>query len=120
MLSETLKTLRKHNYMNQTEFARKLGVAQATVSQWEHGLTRPNSEQLKSISNTFGVSIDDLLAGDSATKTPAEAPKTSEARILAKDVDKLPRAQREQALNVVRAMFAEYSDYFNRENGDGT
>ncbi len=43
--------------------------------------------------------------------------KTDEARILAKGVDRLPKSQREQALNVVRAMFSQYADYFNDDEG---
>ena len=43
-----------------------------------------------------------------------KTPKTQEARILAEGVDKLPKEQREQALNVVKAMFAQYGDYFEK------
>ena len=47
--------------------------------------------------------------------------QTAEARILAKGVDQLPQEQREMALNVVRAMFAKYSDYFDKqEDGNDT
>ena len=41
-------------------------------------------------------------------------PRTAEAKILAHGIDKLPKAQREQALNVVKAMFSQYSDYFEK------
>ena len=41
-------------------------------------------------------------------------PRTAEARILAKGVDQLEPEQREQALAVVRAMFAQHSDYFEK------
>ena len=46
------------------------------------------------------------------TAAPRQTVSTDEARILAAGVDKLPKAQREQALAVVRAMFTQYSDYF--------
>ena len=61
MLSDTLKQLRKKNYLNQSEFAKRIGVTQSAVSQWENDLTRPNSYQLQAISDAFGISIDDLL-----------------------------------------------------------
>lgn len=106
MLADTIKLLRRHNYMNQTEFAKKLGVAQATVSQWENGLTRPNAEQLKTISSTFNISIDDLLNGEpEKDRKQGSAPKTAEARIVSAAMDKLPKEQREQILNVIRAMY---------------
>lgn len=45
-----------------------------------------------------------------------EMPATSEARILARGIDKLPESERKKALAVVQAMFAQYADYF--EKGD--
>lgn len=106
MLSNTIKTLRKHNYLNQTEFAKKLGVAQATVSQWENDLTRPNAEQLKTISTTFNVSIDDLLSGEpEKDKVQEKAPRTPEARAVSFGMDTLPKEHRELILNMVTAMY---------------
>lgn len=61
MLSDTLKQLRRTHYLNQSEFAKKIGVSQSAVSQWENGMTRPNSYQLQAISDAFGISIDDIL-----------------------------------------------------------
>ena len=64
MLSDSIKDIRRKNYLNQTAFANRIGVTQSAVSQWENGLTRPNSEQLSAISQAFGISIDDLLVSD--------------------------------------------------------
>lgn len=61
MLSDTLKQLRKRHYLNQSEFAKRIGVSQSAVSQWEHDMTRPNSYQLQAISDAFGISIDEIL-----------------------------------------------------------
>lgn len=61
LISDVIKDIRRRHYLNQTAFANKLGVTQGTVSQWENGLTRPNLDQLQSIANVFGVSIDSLL-----------------------------------------------------------
>lgn len=44
-------------------------------------------------------------------------PKTIEAKIISGGIDKMPPDQREQALNVMRAMFAQY-DYFEKGNAD--
>jgi transcriptional regulator with XRE-family HTH domain len=105
MLADTIKDIRRRNYLNQTEFANKIGVTQGTVSQWEHGLTRPNSDQLRSISNVFNISIDDLLKGESLIKPFPEVPKTQEARLLAKGVDKMPEAQRKAILNMMTGLY---------------
>ena len=44
-------------------------------------------------------------------------PKTIEARIVSGGMDKLPQEQREQILNVVRAMFTQHPELFNDEEG---
>lgn len=61
MIADTIKDIRKRNFLNQTQFANKIGVTQGSVSQWENGLTRPNSEQLRAISLAFNISTDELL-----------------------------------------------------------
>lgn len=114
MISDAIKAIRRKNYLNQTAFANRIGVTQGAVSQWECGLTRPNTDQLKAISMEFGVSIDDLLAGESVGTSLS--PITPEAKILARGIDRLPKEQREQALNVVKAMFSQYSNIFMKED----
>jgi transcriptional regulator with XRE-family HTH domain len=60
-MDDIIKNLRKKNYLTQAEFAKKVGVTQGTVSQWEHGIISPNSNQLRAISDAFGVSIDSIV-----------------------------------------------------------
>ena len=61
MISETIKQIRKTHYLNQTEFANRIGVTQGAVSQWENGLTRPNLDQLRAISAAFNISVSDIV-----------------------------------------------------------
>lgn len=49
-----------------------------------------------------------------------EMPVTSEARILARGIDKLPEEERKKALAVVQAMFAQYADYFEKGDEHGS
>ena len=112
MLSDTIKEIRRKNYLNQTAFAKRIGVSQSAVSQWENDLTRPNSEQLKTISDTFGISVDDILSGEPTQQEKGSAPIYKETRIISGGVDKLPKQQREQVLGVLRAMFSNRPDLF--------
>ena len=114
MLADTIKEIRKRNFLNQTAFANRIGVTQGTVSQWENGLTRPNSDQLRSISKTFNISIDDLLSGEKVQNAGAESPRTQEAKIVSGWMDKLPKEQREKILNMFCALYPEFVD----EKGD--
>lgn len=61
MLADTIKEIRKKNYLNQAAFAKMIGVTQSAVSQWENDLTRPNSYQLEAIAKAFNISVDQLL-----------------------------------------------------------
>ena len=117
MLSEKIKEIRKKNYLNQSAFAKMIGVTQSAVSQWENDLTRPNSYQLEAIASSFNISIDELLA-DNINEEKPSAPKTPEARIVSGGMDKLPKEQREQILNVVRAMFSNNPELFKKGEDD--
>jgi DNA-binding transcriptional regulator YiaG len=45
--SELIKELRLHMGLTQAEFAKQLGVRQATVSEWENGLYEPTRSKSK-------------------------------------------------------------------------
>lgn len=129
MFGEKIKMLRKSQGLTQAEFAKRLFVTSAAVSQWETDVTRPDMERLIKIAKEFSVPLD-YFSDDPATdysetelikqhlliELGASQPKTNEAKILAAGIDKLPKEQREMALNVMKAMFAKYADYF--EEGD--
>lgn len=128
MLGDKIKMLRISQGLNQTQFAKRLFVTPGAVYQWETGRTRPDTDRLMAIAKEFAVPLDffsedpdakqytegELIRQHLLIELTADQPKTEEAKILAKGIDKLPKAQREQALNVVRAMFAQYADYFER------
>jgi transcriptional regulator with XRE-family HTH domain len=56
-----LKELRKNQGMSQTDFAKVLGVTQATIANYEKNARQPNLEQLIQISEFFDVSVDYLM-----------------------------------------------------------
>lgn len=51
-----------------TQVARDLGIRQSTVSMWKKQESTPRYETLKMLAYYFGVSINDLLDGDTAGK----------------------------------------------------
>ncbi len=59
--AEFLLELRKNNNLSQDEMAERLFVTRQAVSRWETGETVPNSDTLKIISKSFGVSINKIL-----------------------------------------------------------
>lgn len=60
-LEEKLISLRKKQGLTQQELAGKLEVSRQAVSKWEVGLAVPNTENLKVLSNLYGVTLDCLI-----------------------------------------------------------
>lgn len=61
---DVIKSLRINKKISQKELAEKLFVTRQAVSRWENGLSSPNLETLKELSNYFNVSINLLLDSD--------------------------------------------------------
>ena len=140
-----VRELRIKKGIQQKELALELGVSSAAVSNWEKGRSDPSGERLKKLAEIFGV--DELvilgqgsfvpdrpglfvptkpeIAGKSESEQIIERllsnlegqPKTAEARIVSAGMDRLPKEQREQILNVIRAM---YPSQFKKEGDDAT
>lgn len=89
MLSEKIYALRRKSGLSQEQLAEKIGVSRQAVSKWEGGLSTPELEKLKALSECFQVSIDELTGneavsasgeGEKGTKGPPPR-KTGESRI---------------------------------------
>lgn len=63
--AEKLMSLRKSRGWSQEELGERLDVTRQTVSKWELGATTPEMEKLAAISELFGVSVDELIRGES-------------------------------------------------------
>lgn len=74
---ERLYTLRKTAGMTQNDLAERLNVSRQAVSRWEMGTTMPDLENLISISDLFGVTLDELLKDQTEPTEPV--PQKAEA-----------------------------------------
>ena len=130
MIGDRIKMLRTSQGLTQTAFAKRLFVTPAAVSQWEKNITRPDTERLMKISKEFSVPLD-FFSDDPDAKQYSESelikeqlilkltqPKTIEAKIISGGIDKMPQEDRERALDMMKLMFREYSDYFERKEAD--
>ncbi len=59
-----LSELRKYYAITQEELASRIGVTRQAVSKWETGNTIPNVDILMSLSELYGISINDILKAD--------------------------------------------------------
>lgn len=62
-IHERIKLIRQNQMMNQTTFAKRIGISQAALSNIEKGQSNPAIETLISINKRFGISIDWILLG---------------------------------------------------------
>ena len=93
-LEEKLTVLRKESRYTQLDLAEKVRVSRQAISKWETGRALPSAENLKYLSELFGVSVDYLLNDDMTEEPkpkeqePAPEPQTEEAVIPEKEKGK--------------------------------
>ena len=63
-LGQNILDLRKKNGLSQEKLGEKINVTRQTISNWELDVTAPNPEQLKALSKTLNVSVDELIDND--------------------------------------------------------
>lgn len=105
----------------QKDLADFVGAKTTTVSGWTRGVSYPRADAMEKIALFFGIPTSRLVGqihDESDTSiVESSAPQTLEARIVSGGMDKLPQEQREQILNVVRAMFIQHPELFDSEEG---
>lgn len=63
---------RKEKKLTQKMLAQKIGVTDKAISKWERGLSYPDISLLIPLSEELGVSITEILNGDSIDKLEVE------------------------------------------------
>lgn len=63
-LPEKLTCLRKQKGLTQSNLAEVLSVSRQAISRWEVGTAAPSTDNLKVLSNLYGVSVDYLLSNN--------------------------------------------------------
>lgn len=116
---ERIRELRKARGLNQDQLAELASLNRVTVAKYEAGRVEPGAHALVRIADALEVTTDALLGRTDEIPKPKSTIKTDEAWILAKGVDRLPEEERKKTLAVVQAMFAQYQNYFRREDDDG-
>ena len=91
MLGDNIRRIRLDRHLSQAAFGDILHVSQGAVSQWEQGITRPDTDQLLTISSAFGISLDQLMQSEPIpsfrefSAFPQEPPLTPEEEKLIQD-----------------------------------
>ena len=69
-MQNRIKDLREDRDLKQSELARSTGIDQRTISNYETGKTKPDSESLIKLADFFDVSIDYLVGRNYSKPTP--------------------------------------------------
>ncbi|MBQ2930793.1 MAG: helix-turn-helix transcriptional regulator [Clostridia bacterium] len=76
-----LQELRKEQGLTQEQLGEKLHISGKTISRWETGTYMPPVEMLLALSELYGVSMNELVAGERLT--PEELPVKAEENLTA-------------------------------------
>lgn len=114
-IGKMIAELRRDRGINQEQLAELAMLSRVTIAKYESGRVEPGAQALSRIADALEVTTDTILGRTEEEPEGNNQPKTVEARILANGVDKMPKEQREQALNIMRAV---YSDLFKKGEDD--
>ena len=64
IVSNNIKYLRRLNGLTQEQFARRIGIKRLLLGAYEEARANPNLENLKTIAQVFGTSVDSLIKTD--------------------------------------------------------
>ena len=78
-IGKYLASLRRQAGLTQEMLGEKLGVTNKTISRWENGNYMPDIEMFGALAREFGVSIEDLLAGEKTSDENLAAVEKSSA-----------------------------------------
>lgn len=62
MIGKNIRYLRKSSGYSQEQLARKIGITQGSISQWENEITEPDTRTLVKLAQIFNVPMDSFLS----------------------------------------------------------
>jgi transcriptional regulator with XRE-family HTH domain len=103
-LGQRLARLRKERGFTQVELAKRMGIVQALISDYELEKLRPNPDIIVAFAKAFDVTTDEILG----VSQPKRAPVSPVSRRLLRRLqqfDKLPKRDQEALLRTIDAFF---------------
>ncbi len=88
IVSNNIKYLRRLNGLTQEQFARRIGIKRSLLGAYEEARANPNLENLKTIAQVFGTSVDSLIKTDirKIRETPGISLSQSTTGIIANNL----------------------------------
>lgn len=113
IISERIFKILRDKNMSQNEFAKRVGLASSTISDWKTKKTNPSADKIMDICAVLEVTPEQLLTGkgidedfvDSKPKKAKEQPVLSKADIrILEDIHGLKEAQRKRLMKYMEAL----------------
>jgi transcriptional regulator with XRE-family HTH domain len=117
-LYERIRQLRIQSGMSQDDLAKAMGYRdRSMITKIESGKVDISQKKIVAFANALHTTTSYLMGLDESSP-PEDQPKNDNIRLLIRGLNKLSPAQLEQAKNMMRIMFSEYSDYFEEKEND--
>lgn len=107
-IGDRIRWARKQKNMNQSELARRIGVSQPAVANWETGTHDPRRIMLTRIADALGTQTEWLAAGD---RSQSERDTHAAAAYLRRHVRHVPIVSERAAILLAEEMSADPHDF---------
>lgn len=107
-IAQRLVRLRKERGLIQTQMAKRLGVSQPVVSDYERGGLRLHGELILKVAEILDVSANELLGLDAKAVPKKRGPQSQLEKQMAA-IASLPRKEQQQLLAVVEAFISQHA-----------
>lgn len=108
-IGKRLKLARQRAHITQAEVAKRLGVSFQTISSYERGVNRIDSDTLMKLCEVYNITVGELMA-DERTFANVEGEKYSDDE---KELVELYRRANEDDRQAVRLILRKYEDPIN-------
>jgi len=85
-ISERILKVIKERNMTQVEFAKQVGIATSTISEWKKRKTNPSVDKLMDICNVLQITPEQLLTGEGIEDEEEIATTMPESRFTPQDI----------------------------------
>ncbi len=85
-ISERILRVLKERNMTQIEFAKQVGIATSTISEWKKRKTNPSVDKLMDICNVLQITPEQLLTGKGIEDEDEIATAMPESRFTPRDI----------------------------------
>ena len=116
-LYERIRQLRIDAGMSQDDLAKAIGYSdRSMITKIESGKVDISQKKILSFARVLNTTPGYLMGlEDNQENENLDIPKNDDIRLLIRGLNKLSPDQIQQAKNVMKAMFTEYAEYFEKE-----